>query len=153
MMNYSMNKMKFDIKNPDFRETIKEKLKGQHFMHHIGFDLSQIEAGWVEGELPLSQKHMQQFGFVHGGVTATLMDITMGFAAYSLMPVGQGVVTANLSVDFLNPAYGDKLIARGEVEKLGSKLVYCTAKIFCQEGEKRWQIASARSIMAVVEKP
>lgn len=151
--NYFMNKMNFKVLNPNYKENIREKLKGQHFMHHIGFDLSDMGPGWVEGELPLKQIHLQQFGFVHGGVSASLMDICMGFAAYSLMPVGKGVVTANLSIDYLNPGHGDKLLARGEVEKLGSKLVYCTAKIYCIKDEERWHIASARSIMAVVEKP
>jgi uncharacterized protein (TIGR00369 family) len=142
----------FQIKNPDFKETIIEKLKGQHFMHLIGFDLTEIRAGRVVGEMALAQKHLQQFGYVHGGVTATLMDITMGFAAYTLMPIGYGVVTANLSIDFLNPGEGDKIKAEGKVEKVGSKLVFCTAKIYVQKNGKETQIASARSIMAVVQK-
>jgi uncharacterized protein (TIGR00369 family) len=114
----------FQIKNPDFKETIIEKLKGQHFMHLIGFDLTEIRAGRVVGEMALAQKHLQQFGYVHGGVTATLMDITMGFAAYTLMPIGYGVVTANLSIDFLNPGEGDKIKAEGKVEKVGSKYMF-----------------------------
>ena len=142
----------FKIKNPNFKETIIEKLKGQHFMHHIGFDLTEIQAGRVVGKMPLDQQHLQQFGYVHGGVIATLMDITMGFAAYTLMPIGYGVVTANLSIDFLNPGEGDSIKAIGEVEKAGSKLVFCTAKIFTYKNEVETQIASARSIMAVVQK-
>lgn len=145
--------MSFRAQNPKFKETIREKLKGQHFMHHIGFDLTDISEGMVKGEMKLEQKHLQQFGFVHGGVTASLMDITMGFAAYSLMPVGKGVVTANLSIDFLNPGLGDELHATGEVEKIGSKLVYCKARVYSLENGQRTHIASARSIMAVVEKP
>lgn len=143
---------KFIIKNPNFEKTIREKLKGQHFMHHIGFDLSRIEAGRIEGEMPLKQIHLQQFGFVHGGLTATLMDIVMGFAAYSLMPSDLGVVTANLSIDYLNPGEGESIKAIGEVEKMGSKLVFCTAKIYCLNKGVEVQIASARSIMAVVKK-
>lgn len=142
----------FEIKNPDFKATIIEKLKGQHFMHLIGFDLTEIQAGKVVGEMELKQDHLQQFGYVHGGVTATLMDITMGFSAYSLMPKGFGVVTANLSIDFLNPGEGDRIKAVGEVEKVGSKLVFCSAKIFTYKNGKETQIASARSIMAVVQK-
>lgn len=143
---------KFEVRNPEFRATIREKLKGQHFMHHIGFDLTSIEAGRVEGEMELSTKHLQQFGFVHGGVIATLMDITMGFAAYSLMPVGKGVVTANLNVDFLNPGDGDRIKAVGEVEKVGGKIVFCKASIYTFKDGVERQIASASSLMAVVEK-
>ncbi|MFY0643240.1 MAG: PaaI family thioesterase [Bacteroidia bacterium] len=143
---------KFELRNPDYVETIKEKLKGQHFMHLIGFDLSKIELGKVEGEMPLEQKHLQQFGFVHGGLTTTIMDITMGFSAYSLLSKNQGVVTANLSVDFLNPGYGDSIIAKAEVEKAGSKLIFCTAKVYTVKDGITTHIASARGVMAVVEK-
>jgi uncharacterized protein (TIGR00369 family) len=143
---------KFQVRNPNFKETIIEKLKGQHFMHHIGFKITEIEAGRVVGEMPIDQIHLQQFGFVHGGVIATLMDITMGFAAYSLMPEKSGVVTANLSIDFLNPGEGDKIKAIGEVEKVGGKIVFCNAKIFTYRGEQETQIASAHSLMAVIQK-
>lgn len=142
----------FEIKNPEFKKTIIEKLKGQHFMHLIGFDLTEIKAGKVAGEMMLKKDHLQQFGYVHGGVTATLMDITMGFAAYTLMPKDFGVVTANLSIDFLNPGEGDAIKAIGEVEKVGSNLVFCSAKIFTIKNGVEKQIASARSIMAVVDR-
>lgn len=144
--------MKFEARNPKFKETILEKLKGQHFMHHIGFNLSNIELGRITGEMALEQKHLQQFNFVHGGVTATLMDITMGFAAYSLLPEGFGVVTANLSIDFLNPGMGERIVAIGEVEKSGEKLIFCKARIFTYKDGIETQIASARSVMAVIKK-
>lgn len=141
----------FQVKNPAFEANIRQKLEGQHFMHHVGFDLTSISPGRVEGEMELKKIHKQQFGFVHGGVTATLMDITMGFAAYTLMPKGKGVVTANLSIDFLNPGDGEKIIAIGQVEKPGSKMVFCTAKIFTEKSGIRRHIGSARSVMAVVD--
>ena len=142
---------KFQSKDPDFEQKIRNRLSGQHFMHLMGFDLTNIKAGEVTGEMDLAQKHLQQYGFVHGGVTATILDITMGFAAYSLMPLGKGVVTANISVDYLNPGSGDKIIAIGEVEKPGSKMVFCTGKVYTEKDGVLTLIASARSVMAVID--
>ncbi len=142
---------KFVVRNPNFKENIIEKLKGQHFMHHIGFNLTKISKGKVVGEMPLKQIHNQQFGFVHGGVTATLMDITMGFAAYTLVPEGYGVVTASLGIDFLNPGEGEKIMAVGKVEKVGNKLLFCKAKLFTFKNGAKKKIASARSTMAVIQ--
>ena len=65
-------------KNPEFEKTIRKKLEKQFFMHHIGFDLTKIEPGYVEGELILEEKHQQQFSYTHGGVTATVADLVMG---------------------------------------------------------------------------
>ena len=120
-------------------------------MHLMGFDLTTIEAGKVTGEMDLKQDHMQQFGFVHGGVTATILDITMGFSAYSLCAVGYGTVTANISVDYLKPGDGDRIIAIGEVEKAGKSMMFCTGKVYVEKAGEKVLIATARSIMAVID--
>jgi uncharacterized protein (TIGR00369 family) len=141
----------YQSKDSNFKAKIIDRLKGQHFMHLMGFNLTEIEEGKIVGEMDLSQKHMQQYGYVHGGVTATILDITMGFAAYTLMPVGKGVVTANISVDYLNPGDGTKIVAIGEVEKPGGKMVFTTGRVFIEKDGKRKQIASARAVMAVIQ--
>jgi len=140
----------FNPRNPNFKDTITEKLKGQHFMHLMGFNLTSIECGRVVGQMPFETKHMQQFGYLHGGATATILDITMGFAAYSLMPIGKGVVTANISIDYFHPGKGDKIIAIGTVEKSGAKMVFTSGKVYIETKGERQLIASARSVMAVV---
>ncbi len=145
--------MTFHPLNPNFKATIKQKLKVQHFMHLIGFDLTRIECGVVEGQMNLENKHLQQFGFVHGGATSTILDITMGFAAYSVVPIEKGVVTANISIDFLNPGDGDKIIAIGEVEKAGNKLVFTHGRVFTEKDGQRKLIATARSVMAIIDVP
>jgi len=141
----------FQSKDLNFKKKIRQKLSGQHFMHLMGFDIIEIQAGKILGEMSLAQKHQQQYGFVHGGVTATILDITMGFAAYTLMPVGKGVVTANISVDYLNPGDGDKIIAIGEVEKPGGRMVFTVGKVYVEKEGIRTQIASARAVMAVID--
>lgn len=119
----------YRTKNPLFKQVILEKLDRQFFMKHIGFNLVRIEEGFIEGRMCLEEKHLQQNYFVHGGVMSTVADIVMGFAAFSLVDVGQGVVTADLRVSYLNPGQGVELIARGWVEKPGSRLHFCSAEI------------------------
>ena len=65
--------------------------------------------------------------------------------------MGKGVVTANISVDYLNPGDGDKIIAIGEVEKPGGKMVFTKGKVFTEKDGVRKQIASARAVMAVID--
>lgn len=141
----------FQPKDQNFESKIRARLSGQHFMHLMGFDITSILAGEVTGEMKLEQKHLQQYGFVHGGVTATILDITMGFAAYSLMPLGKGVVTANISVDYLHPGDGDRIIAIGSVEKPGGKMVFTSGKVYIEKNGERKLIASARAVMAVID--
>ncbi|MDB9882902.1 PaaI family thioesterase [Bacteroidia bacterium] len=142
---------KFQPRNPEFESNIIERLKGQHFMHLMGFDLQSIKAGEIIGEMNLEQHHLQQFGYVHGGVTATILDITMGFAAFSLVPVGFGTVTANISVDYFHPGQGEKIMAIGKVEKAGKSMMFCTGEVYAINKNEKKLIATARSVMAVVD--
>ncbi len=126
---------------------IREKLKGQHFMHLIGADLTRIEPGRVEAALTLGRQHQQQLGFAHGGLVATLADLAAGFAAVTLVPEGVGVVTADLRVSYLNPGVGAQIKAVGWVLKAGRRLHFCEAEVWCDDV----LIAKASATMAVVE--
>ena len=142
---------KYESRNPNFHSEILERLKGQHFMHLMGFDLKTIKAGFISGEMHIEQKHNQQFGYVHGGVTATILDICMGFAVYSLLPKGYGTVTANISVDYFKPGQGEVIIAEGEVEKPGKSMMFCIGRVYTIKDGMKTLIATARSVMAVVD--
>ncbi len=139
-------------KNPDYEKTIRKKLEKQFFMHHIGFDLTKITPGYVEGELFLEEKHQQQFSYTHGGVIATVADLVMGFAAYSLVESHQGTVTSDLKIAYLRPGIGDKIIGRGSVIKSGNLLHFCEADVVCinSNGEETL-IARGYATMCVVK--
>ncbi|WP_017731805.1 PaaI family thioesterase [Nafulsella turpanensis] len=141
--------------NKDYKERVKKFLKGQHFMHLIGFDLSVIEEGRTEGWLEIEQQHKQQKGFVHGGLVATLADITAGFAAYTLVPEDQHVVTAEIKVSYFRPAVGVKLHVVGSVLKQGRKINFCEAEVWdvsydSKGQEVRHLAAKATTSMATV---
>ncbi|WP_207430027.1 PaaI family thioesterase [Sabulibacter ruber] len=137
--------------NPEFRDTVKEKLQRQFYMHLLGFEIETIEIGLVEGQLQLEEKHKQHKGFAHGGVIATLADIVMGFAAVTLVPADQHVVTADLKVSYLNPGVGTALFAKGWVLKQGKRLNFCEAEIFTIDGQgEKTLIAKASATMATL---
>lgn len=135
--------------NPDFEQDIREKLERQEFMKLLGFEVTKIAVGSIEGELTLSQRHRQHKGFAHGGVIATLADIVAGFAAVSLVPKNYHVVTAEIKVSYFHPGVGDKLLAKGCVIKQGRKLNFCEAEVYMVTGEQEpLLIAKASATMA-----
>jgi len=142
------------ISNPDFENSMRKALEKQFFMKLIGFEITKIEAGYVEGELIIEEKHMQQHGFLHGGLMATCLDIVMGFSAFTLLPKGKGVVTADMNVFFYNPGIGSKLIAKGWVDKPGSRLHFCEGEILVINPEDKQIITNkAKAIMCVIDLP
>lgn len=146
-----MNKLKFTPAETDFETMVREKISGNYFSGFIGINIHTITAGEVEAEIDLEKHHQQQMGFVHGGVTATFADVVSGFAAYTLVKRGQGVVTADLRVSYLNPGIGTKLYAKGWVIKAGSRMHFCEAEIWTidEQGNRR-EVAKSSSTMVVV---
>jgi len=71
------------------------------------------------------EKHCNMRGSVHGGILATLADITIGYSlAFSTEPP-TGAVTTNLTLDFLSSAQqGDWLEAAVEFHKLGRRVAF-----------------------------
>ncbi|WP_040496332.1 PaaI family thioesterase [Fulvivirga imtechensis] len=136
--------------NPEYRIRVEKYLERQHFMKHINFSLDVIEEGVTEGWLDIKEIHKQQKGLVHGGVIATLADITAGFAAYTLVPEDQHVVTGEIKVSYLNPGIGEKLYARGWVLKQGRKMNFCEAEVWCVSGAQRTLIAKATTTMVTI---
>jgi uncharacterized protein (TIGR00369 family) len=142
--------MSFKIQNPEFRQAILEKIKGQHFMHHIGFEINTIEPGLIVGGMPIMPHLKQNTGFLHGGLVATLCDIVAGFSASSLLPPGHHVVTGELKVSYLNPGIGNWVEAKGYVLKQGRKIYFCEAEIWTHQAGGNVLVAKASTTMIVV---
>ncbi len=136
--------------NPNFKSRVEKFLERQHFMKLVGFDLNVIEEGRTEGELDLTIQHQQQTGLVHGGVTATLADIVAGFAAYTVVPEDQHVVTGEIKISYFAPGKGQKLYAKGWVVKQGKKMNFCESEVWDINGDKRTLIAKASTTMVTL---
>ncbi|MBW7844525.1 MAG: PaaI family thioesterase [Bacteroidia bacterium] len=147
-----MNKLNFTPAEIDFEKMVREKIDGNTFSQHLGMRITTIEAGIANAEMEITPTHLQQLGFIHGGVTATFADVVMGFAAYTLIKRGQSVVTADLRISYLNPGIGNKLFAKGWVIKPGSRMHFCEAELWTEDNSgKQTIIAKCSSTMIVVQ--
>ena len=97
--------------------------------------------------LRAEKKHCNMRGAVHGGILATLADITIGYSlAFSTEPP-TAAVTTNLTLDFLSSANaGDWLEASVEFNKLGSRVAF--GNCYISRGAER--IARASAVFLVV---
>lgn len=144
---------KITVYNPNYKQRIQEVLQTQYFMKHIHFELTHIEAGHIEGWLIIQDIHKQGLGFLHGGVTATLCDIVTGFAAFSLVPENQYVVTGDLKISYLNPAMYPRIHAIGKVLKQGKMLTFCEAEIWAVSENTKILCAKATAVMVNMDMP
>ena len=108
--------------NPDFDAVVRASFTKQGFLKTIGAELALIAAGRVIIRCPFSDQVSQQHGFFHGAVIGAIADSAGGYAALSLMSANSEVVTVEYKINFLMPAKGEWLEARGEVTRAGNSL-------------------------------
>jgi uncharacterized protein (TIGR00369 family) len=138
----------------DLKEYLQERLKNNHFINHMGLVLDDVSKGEAKLSLSVKQYHLQQNGFTHGGVTATLCDVATGIAAYTAVAEGKNVVTVDLKISYVNPSVAENVVAIGRVVKSGNFLVFCEGEVFdmLEDGSKKL-VATCTSIMAAVDIP
>ena len=137
-------------KDPEFEARIRTSFAKQGLMKTIGAQLTRISPGAVEIALPASPAVSQQHGFVHGGVVACIADGAAGYAALSLMPPGIGILTTEFKINFLAPAAGDRMLARGRVIKAGRTLTLAQAEVFAENaGQEKLVAFLIASLMTI----
>ena len=99
-------------------------------MATLGAELTSIAPGEVTIEMRYSEAFTQQDGFLHAGITTAIADSACGYAAFTLMPAGSGVLSVEFKVNLLSPAVGERFIARALVLKPGRTLTVCRGDVF-----------------------
>ena len=117
----------------DFARHVRASFERQELMGLLGAKLAQISPGEVLIKLPFRQDLTQQDGYIHAGVIACILDNACGYAAMTLQPPNVNILTAEFKVNFLSPAKGKTLIARGQVLKAGKTLAVCSGQAFPEE--------------------
>lgn len=89
-------------------------------------------------------------GWLHGGITSTMMDMGMGMLAYYHQ---QAVCpTTTMTINYLRPnQIGGNLMVRSRVSHLGKKIVHLTAEAWMEDSPKHLT-ATATGSYAVISK-
>lgn len=144
----------FEPQDPDFAARVRRSFARQTAMKTIGASLVKVFPGEVEIEMPFRDDFAQQHGFLHGGIITAIVDTACGYAALTLMPPGAAVLTVEYKVNFVSPAKGERMIARGHVTKPGRILTVCGGDVVAQTDGKEKSIAvMLATMMALRERP
>lgn len=93
-------------------------------------------SGRAEFQMTVRDQHLRTLGLLHGGVTATLLDTAMGYAAVTTAPEGHYVVTVQLNINYIRPArHGETLRATGEIVHTGRQTAVARGEIRTSDGQ------------------
>jgi uncharacterized protein (TIGR00369 family) len=99
---------------------------------------------------PILPAFGQQHGAAHAGVAFSLGDSAAGYAALTRMEAGAEVMTAEMKINLLSPAAGERLEAVGEVMRAGRRLIVVRAEVTAVSGEMRKVVALLQGTMVAV---
>ena len=120
----------FVAAHTDFETSVRESFSRMALMTTIGARLVKVAAGQIHIDMAVRDELTQQHGYVAGAIVTGIVDTACGYAAMSLMPAGAGVLTVEYKVNFVSPARGERLLARGWVVKPGRTLTVCAGEVY-----------------------
>lgn len=131
-------------------EELRAAFRAAPFVAELGLELESIGAGECITVLELRPAHLQQYGFVHAGVLATMADHTAGAAAYTMAAEGSRIVTAEFKLSLLRAATGGRLVCRAFVLKPGRQFTFVESEVSCSHGGETRLVAKASATLAVL---
>jgi uncharacterized protein (TIGR00369 family) len=131
-------------------QRIRSSFARQGLMRTLGATLGRVAPGQVDISLVPGPDVSQQHGFVHAGAVSAIADSAAGYAALTVMPPDRGVLTTEFKINFLAPATGERIVARGRVVKAGRTLTLAQADVFAEsDGRERLVALLTATLMAV----
>lgn len=102
----------------------------------LGYEVAEAGHGRVVVAIVPTDAHLNPFGTVHGGLTATLLDSCMGLAVLSTLEKGWGQTTVEFKVSLLRPITPDtgRIQAEGTVLNRGRRIGTAEGKVTDSQG-------------------
>ena len=116
----------------EVKKRLEQRVKKNPFVSFLGIEIISVEKGRVEARMPIREEVKQYCGAAHGGALAALGDTIAGIAAYSMTPIENDVLTAEMKTSFLRPAFGVELKAIGYVIKPGRNIHFAECEIYAE---------------------
>ena len=132
------------------RTTVCDSFARQALLQTFDARIETMSEGQITLSAPIQPHGLQQHGVVHAGLTFALGDSAAGYAALTLMAQDAEVMTAEMKINLLAPATGDRLIARGRVLKPGRRLFVTAADVYAVTGSTETHVAVLQGTMVPV---
>ena len=109
------------------KDGIQKRLSKNPVVEFVGIKLIKVVPGRSDLVLPHRQELKNSMGLLQGGILGVLADVAGGVSLYSVLPDPVKVVipTIEFKLNFLRPAGGQDVIARGRVAHHGRRIAVC----------------------------
>jgi uncharacterized protein (TIGR00369 family) len=119
----------------------KDYLQG--FPAYCGFVVTHVDFGQFETRLNLRRRHLQQDGFAHAGLIATMADHTAGYASFTTVSDSFRILTIEFKINFFKPGKGEALICRSRIVNNGKRIKVTESEVFAVSKGKETLISKS----------
>ena len=133
-------------------EFVREIFYRANFVRDLDIRLEKVSEGTCETSLIVQERLLQQHGFIHGGVIATMADHTAGGAARSVSG-DKDVLTVEFKINYLRPAIGNRLRCTATVLRAGKAVIVAEALVYASNDGKEALVAKLTETLFVAEDP
>ncbi|MBL8702228.1 MAG: PaaI family thioesterase [Alphaproteobacteria bacterium] len=115
-------------------EALDEMVRRAPFHRWLAVELAALNDEDIVIRMPRREEMVSSVthGYIHGGVLASLVDLTAVFAIAAKL--GRGAPTVDLRVDYHRPAITTELRAIGRVIRLGRTIATAEATVLDADG-------------------
>ncbi len=145
-----MESAEFKPRDDGYAARVRESFALQGAMGTLGASLAEIAPGRVVIELPWAAGLSQQHGFLHAGMVATALDSACGYAGFTLMPPGAGVLTVEFKINLLAPAKGQRFRMVGQVIKPGRTITVTEGRAYATADGREKLIATLGATLMTI---
>ena len=104
------------------------------FNRYVGLRCEAVGQGWSRVVCEIRPELCNPWGAVHGGMSATIMDVAGGIAAIYAGDEPRQVVTQSSDAHYLRPLTGTMIIAEGRVIRAGRHTCLARADLYDDQG-------------------
>ena len=116
------------------RDRIERAIEAVPYAQLLGIKLEKVVPGEAILTLTIRPELSQNYGVVHGGAIASLIDTAMAFAILTLLEPEERVTTVDLTISYLRPGLEGRLRATARVLRQGRRLLNTSAEVTNEGG-------------------
>jgi uncharacterized protein (TIGR00369 family) len=118
------------------QDGIAAKLANNPVVKFMSIGLKEVTTGEATLIMKYREELRNSMGLLQGGILGVVADVAGGVSLYSILtdPLQVVIPTVEFKLNFLRPAKGGDLIARGRVVHSGRQIAVCQVEIFSEDG-------------------
>ena len=128
-------------------DQLRKMIASSPFASVLNTQVGDCGEGYAEIHLPITDVTKQHSGVVNGAVIGFIADTACCIAAGTKFG---DVLTQEYKVNFIAPAFGDELVAKGSVIGSTFSQVVARADVYARRDKKDYLVATALATLFVV---